>query len=213
MPKLATGSMRIGEIIIFVGKLQLLWFAILFRYLVIGGIFPATAAVIDFLSQSFKDSSDGDGSSNGKKKLLTYRNFQTSAKENFKRANQVGYIALAVLAFLYVDLRLAIVFTKNVYVTVCLAALLVIIAASFLYLIPAIVRYELSLKDSFRQAFFLLLANIPNTIAMLIGMALAGVAGFFIPVLVLLPVPLFLLANAWFSYQGMRKLERANEKS
>ena len=205
MSKLATGSMKVGEIIVFIGKLQLFWFAVLFRYLIIGGIYPASAAVIDFLFQSFKTPDE--------RMPLTFGTFQRSAKENFKRANQVGYLSLGILLFLYIDLRIAFILLRNVYVTVCLGAILVLLAASFLYLIPAIVRYELSLKDSFRQAFFLVLANIPNTIAMLIGMLLALIIGFFIPVLVLVPVPLFLLANAWFSYQGMIKLEKANQKS
>ncbi|MDR0300475.1 MAG: DUF624 domain-containing protein [Streptococcaceae bacterium] len=205
MSKLAMGSIKIGETLIFIGKLQLFWFAILFRYLIVAGIYPATAAVIDFFFQSFKEPSE-------KAKVLSFQTFRESARENFRRSNQVGYIALLVLLFLYMDLRIAIVFTRNIYISVCLGALLFIIATSFLYLIPAIVRYQLSLKNSFRQAFFLLLANIPNTIAMLIGMSLAGVFSFFIPVLALIPVPLFLLANAWFSYQSMRKLERANEK-
>ena len=47
---------------------------------------------------------------------------------------------------------------------------------------------------------------------MLIGMGIALVASFYIPLLVLVPVPLFLLVNSWFAYQGMRKLEKANEK-
>ncbi|MDR0298812.1 MAG: DUF624 domain-containing protein [Streptococcaceae bacterium] len=205
MSKLATGNMRVGEIIIFIGKLQLFWFIILFRYLIIAGVFPATTAVIDLFFRTFEEN-------NVNSKKLSFSIFKASAMENFKRSNQVGYLGLAALLFLYADFRLALVFTHNVYVTVCLGALLVILASSFLYLIPAIVRYDLSVKNSFRQAFFLLLANIPNTIAMVIGMGLAGLIGFFIPVLVLVPVPLFLLANAWFSYQSMIKLEKANEK-
>jgi uncharacterized membrane protein YesL len=205
MSKLAVSSMKVGEVIIFTCKLQLFWFAVVFRYFIIAGIFPATAAVIDFLFQAFSaDKPDSE------KTPLTLSAFCTSAKENFRRSNQVGYLSFAILFFLYADMRIAYVLARNVYVTVCLTALMVVIGSSFLYLIPAIVRYELSLKNSFRQAFFLVLANIPNTIAMMLGMVLSLLIGFYIPVLVLIPVPLFLLANAWFSYQGMIKIEKAN---
>lgn len=205
MIKVASGSTKIGEYIIFLAKLQLFWFGIVFRYFIVGGIFPATAAVIDFLFQSFNPKE--------RKKDFNYKAFKQSAQENFKRANQVGYISILALIILGLDLRIAIVFLKNVYLNVCLATLLVIFVGTFLYLIPAIVRYELSLKDAFRQAFFLLLANILNTIAMILGMAIALLISFYIPVLVLVPVPVFLLSNAWFSYQAMLKIEKRNEKA
>lgn len=204
MNKLALSSMKIGDILIFVGKLQIFWFAIFFRYIIFAGLYPATAAVIHFLFKSFEDSTIMH--------KMNFHDFLAIAKDNFKRANQVGYLSGLILFFLFADLRLAFVFAHNIYVTVCLAALMTIFAGSFLYLIPVIVRYNLTLLNAFRQAFFLLLANLVNTLAMLIGMTIALIIGFFIPVLVLIPVPLFLLANAWFSYLAMTKLEKANMK-
>ena len=204
MSKLALGSIRFGECLIFTGKLQLYWFLVVFRYFICGGIYPATAAVIHYLIKSYEGNQEAH--------QLNWKNFLRTAQINLKQSNQVGFLSGFIGIFLYVDLRIALVFTRNIYVTGCLGVLLLLFIGTFLYLIPSIVRYRLTLKDSFRQAFFLLLVNIPNTIVMLIGMGIAIVASFYIPLLVLVPVPLFLLVNSWFAYQGMRKLEKANEK-
>ncbi|WP_429976009.1 YesL family protein [Enterococcus sp. DIV0086] len=206
MNSIGRNSLKLGSVLIFIGKLQMFWFVVVFRYFIIGGIFPAIAAVHACLFDVYR-----------KGEIiveeLSYSEFLIKTKENFKQSNIVGYLSIVILIFLYIDLRISYVFIQNNYITLIIYSLIFIFLGTFLYLIPSVVRYNLNILESFEQAFFLLLASPIYTIAMLLGMLLAVVLGLYIPVLVLVPSILILFSNNWFSYQAMLKLEKANENN
>ncbi|MDR2833617.1 MAG: DUF624 domain-containing protein [Streptococcaceae bacterium] len=183
-------------------KLQFFWFYTFIRYFFLFGFFPATAAVIEQFIQKFQQ----------KNEPLTLENFLEKTQKNFKQANQVGFLSIFILLVLLIDLQITRVIIKNLYLEVLILTIIAVTLGTFLYLLPVIVRYDISLKNSFKQSFFLLLSNIKNTIAMLLGMTLALLLSVSIPVLIFVPVPLFLLSISWFAYLSMRKIEKANQE-
>lgn len=202
MNHVVLGSVRLGEAIIFAIKLQLFWFVAVFRYGVIFGVFPATAAAYECYFEIFKERENIS--------LLTLNQVLKKTKAHVKKANQVGFISLSLFLLLMLDLRITGKLIHNTYVHVILIALLVLFLAVNLYLFPVLIRYDLKVKDIFKQSFFLILCSVPNTLASLFSLAISMYLSILFPLLGLLPVPIFILSVAHFSYQALIRLEEAN---
>ncbi|MGM9903000.1 hypothetical protein A5844_001718 [Enterococcus sp. 10A9_DIV0425] len=200
MDNLTLKSIKLGERLLFIFKLQLFWLIATFRYFVVAGIFPATTVVIEKLHQVFQQS---EGIND-----LTRQNFLKETKAYLKQANQVGYLALLIFIIFFLDLHISAQLIQDHYLHYPLLVLFAVVAVSFLYLFPCLARYELTVINSFKQAFFLVLSNITNTIAMILGIGLVLILLILLPFFIIMPIPLFLLPVAWFSYQAMIKLEK-----
>lgn len=200
MENLTKKSVRFGEIILFIARLQLYWFASVFRLGILTGIFPSTATVIDYLFKSFKDLDDAS--------LLKNRNFIEASKTHFKPANILGFVTLMIGLLLYIDWRISLVFINNWFFQFLLFLLTMVVATTLIYVLPCYVRYTMPLKAYFKQAFFLMLCNIPSSIAIFLGSLLMVVVFLTFPIVTIAPVPLALLPTAWFSYLAMQRLEK-----
>lgn len=200
MENLTRGSIRFGEIILFIVKLQLFWFASVIRYGIVTGIFPSTATVINYLFKSFKDIDDVT--------TIKLRDFLKNSREHFKPANILGFISFFMGAILYLDWRISLVFLNNWFFQIVLFLFSMIAVTTLIYVLPCYVRYEMPINNYFKQAFYLMLCNIPSSFAIFLGSILITIIFLALPVFALAPVPLMLLPMSWFSYQAMLRLEK-----
>lgn len=195
-------SYTLGEQLVFFVKLHIFWLFFSLKGALILGVFPASATVIQALIYSFD-----------KKEIPPhlYQWFSLHYKENFKQANQLGFIYAVIVGILWLDVRVAGSLIKN---PVIHTILIVFFASGILlglHLFPCFIRYELRLRDYFKQSFLLMISSIPQTIAIIVGVFVATAASTFFPILVpLAAVPLFMLPISFFSFQAMQKVEKNN---
>lgn len=184
--------------------LQALWVLYSLKGVVVLGVFPATISVSQVLYRSFKEENLN---------FSIFSEFKDAYNTNFKRSNQVGYIYLLIYLFLYVDLRISNVFIQSIILHTILILLLLIVIALSLYSFIVIIRYELSLKDIFKQSFFVALSVPTHTIAAIVGLVL--IIRFIIKFnlfLVFFGIPLLLLPVIWFTYTGCLKAEEQKKE-
>lgn len=196
------GTYSLGQMILYLIKLQGLWFLFTLRGGIIFGIFPATTAVFDALLYYFKEKAYPS---------KTYDFFKESYKKNFRIPNFLGYIQLVVMLILWLDLRVAGQLMKNRWVHFGLIILFTVALLIGLYLFPAYLRYEMKPIYYFKQSVLLLISNIVETLAILLGMFVALAIATFFPILLLIAsVPMLIFPVCWFSYQAMLKIEKNN---
>lgn len=184
--------------------LQALWVLYSLKGVVVLGVFPATISVSQVLYRSFKEENLN---------FSIFSEFKDAYNTNFKRSNQVGYIYLLIYLFLYVDLRISNVFIQSIILHTILILLLLIVIALSLYSFIVIIRYELSLKNIFKQSFFVALSVPTHTIAAIVGLVL--IIRFIIKFnlfLVFFGIPLLLLPVIWFTYTGCLKAEEQKKE-
>ncbi|MHC5249046.1 YesL family protein [Enterococcus sp. LJL90] len=203
MENLARGSVRIGELILFVAKLQLFWVVSVLRLGIITGIFPSTAAVLEYFYKGFRDLEAVA--------ILKEKAFFAVSKGHFKGANYLGFISVLIGLILYLDWRISSVFIENRFFQIALFIFVSLVVMTLIYLLPCYVRYQMPLKDYFKQAFFLMLCSIPNSFAIFLGSTLIIMLFMMFPVFSLAPVPMLMLPTAWFSHQAMLRLEKQSQ--
>lgn len=192
-------SYRLGDYLLVVIRLHVLWFFFVLRRGIIFGFFPATAAVIRYFFELF-----------AKKPLPAelYRWFKQQTAKNFWRSNQLGWLQIAILLLLWIELRISSTFLQNVFLHFGLTVLFISSLLISFYLLPVFVRYHLPFWAYFKNAFLLMIVSVPQTIAMILGVFLVTFAATFLPILLFIAfIPLLLWPISWFSYQAIQKTE------
>lgn len=206
MDKKTNGMVKVtyslGEFLIALIKLQLLWFFYTCKGGIIFGIFPATVSVMKAFFDLFET-----------KGIPTHfaDTFRQQYQKNFKQSNLLGYVELLLLGILWIDIRVAGQLLKNQGIHIALLILFIFTLLVGLFLFPAFLRYNLKTFHYFKQAFFIVISSFIETLAMVIGIAFITALTTFFPVLMLVAlIPLFVLPVSWFSLQAMRKIEKNN---
>ncbi|GHU39828.1 hypothetical protein FACS1894193_00960 [Bacilli bacterium] len=200
MNSISAKSQVLGNLLIYLLKLQAFFLAFTFLGGVILGIFPSIATVIDYLIHSLDKKQDN--------LKLTFSTFKTRWQSYFKTANILGFSLSAIFLFLMIDLQVSKNFLHSLPLHLMLFALLVLFLGISCYLFPSLSRYDLMPLQHLKQAAFLFLANLITTVAMLAGLLLASALMTLFPILVFIGlVPLLLLPIAHFSLQAMCKVE------
>lgn len=206
MEKKQNGMVKVtysfGEFLINLIKLQFFWLFGTLKGGLIFGLFPATATVIQAFFLLFEKNELPP-------RLFPWFNQQFN--RNFKQTNILGYIESAVLAVLWIDVRVTGQLLKNQVAHLALLLFFVFALLVGLFLFPAFLRYELKTFNYFKQSFFIVISSFVETLAMVIGIVLVTALSTFFPVLILVAlIPLFLFPISWFSLQAMRKIEKNN---
>lgn len=200
MKNLTEKSYHIGEFLLELVQLQMYWLLFSLKGGIILGVFPATATVVQYFLYKFEEKPLEEAS--------LYQWFNIQFKQSFKVTNQLGWISTVVLLVLRIDLQVSRYFIQNKGVHFLLLFLLVLVLGTNLYLFPSYLRYQLTFFQYFKQAFFLFLSTIPETIAMIVGIFLLTMVNVLLPILTVVAlVPLFVLPITWFAYRGMLKIE------
>ncbi|KAF1302119.1 DUF624 domain-containing protein [Enterococcus saccharolyticus] len=203
MKGIIKGSYVLGQRIIDGLILQFLFIVYTLRGGIVLGFFPALASVFQviYLALTHKG---------GKFKST----FQESYKENFRISNQLGFTALTVCLFLWVDLRISGNYIQVPILHYLLILLFILALGTSLFLFPVVCRYSLTYVEYLRQAAILFFTNLIEAIAILVGVFLVVWLYVIFPILLIIAgVPLLLFPIIWFALQAMIKTERKVEMS
>lgn len=179
--------------------LQLLWFLFTLVGLGVFGVFPATAAVYQVVYKWITHHTD----------ISIYRTFKSYYKEYFIRSNIVGLIAVGFTLFLYLDLRISILYIQSLifYYFILLVLFSFLIISLYLYTIQS--RYSLSILNTFKQSFLIAFTSPLETLAMVISLIVILVLFWKLPFLaILVGIPLLIAPLVWFAYQACIKVEK-----
>ncbi len=200
----STKTQILGNLLIYLLKLQAFFLVFTFLGGVVLGIFPSLATVLDYLVHSLDKKQDDLN--------LTFSTYKKRWSSYFKSANLLGFSLSALFLFLVVDLQISKIFLHSLPLHLALFTLLVLLLGIACYLFPSLTRYNLTVLQHFKQAAYLFLANLIPTVAMLAGLLLASALMTLFPILVLIGlVPLLLLPIAHFALQAMLKVEANHE--
>ncbi len=193
---------NLGEFLIALVKLQFFWWYGVLKGGILLGVFPATSAVISLFFQFFQTKEFSS---------QLFVDFKKSYQVAFKKTNLLGFIQTFILAVLWLDIRVAGQLLQNQLIHLFLLIFFVFSLLVGVFLFPVYLRYELSCLNYFKQAFFLMIASIVETIAIGAGIAVVTAITTIFPILMLIAaVPLLLLPISWFSLQAMKKIEANN---
>jgi uncharacterized membrane protein YesL len=195
------GSYNLGLFILGLIKLHFFWLFLVFRYAIILGIFPVTKAIIEFYFQQFKNKD--------KAPSLRYDYFNKLVKKDFSIANILGWTETIIYLFLVLDIYINQHLLNNILIQIILVILLIIVSGTILFQMPVLIRYQLTTKQYFQQAFFMFLASPLETLAIIAGIFMVCLLSALLPILIIIcAIPLFLLPIAWFSFQAINKREK-----
>lgn len=194
-------SYVIGQILIQGALYQLYFLLYALRGVIILGVFPSLAAVFQSLYNQIRH-----GESFKKEAFHQYY------LDYFKIGNQLGYTYLAILSFLWFDLRVSGTFIHSTVLHFILLIFFIFALGTSLYVFPALCRYELTYKQYLQRSIILFLSNLVGTVAMLVGVFVGTFLVTIFPILLFAAtVPIYVLPLVWFGIQGMEKAERKVE--
>lgn len=184
--------------------LQLFWILYSLKGFIILGVFPASASVVKVMYTWFEEKETN---------LSIKEEFSQTYETYFKRSNQIGYIMLLTFAILYVDLRVSNVFIQSIVVHTLLLFLTFLILCVSLYTYTIMVRYDFSLKNIFKQSFFIALSVPIYTFSAAVGLILAVtlMRNYFF-LFFFFGIPLLFLPIVWFTYTGAIKAEEKRKE-
>ncbi|MGO4936289.1 YesL family protein [Fundicoccus sp. Sow4_H7] len=204
--KFVNGIYKLGLFMLELFKLQVWGIVYSFKSFLVLGVFPAISAIFASIMYNLR-TEDEDLTS-----IYNAEQFKQYYSENFKQSNILGYLSLAVILFLYVDLRVSQHFIGNSYLHFFLIVMFVIALSVICYIFPSIVSFDLRTKDHIKQAFYLALCSIKETIAAVLGIGVAIFIMTLFPFLhLLLFVPMYIFPIAWFGDIAIKNLLKRNE--
>lgn len=144
--------------------------------------------------------------------VLSYL-FKNSYKENFKKANQVGWVILLAFTILIYDYYINKNVIENTLVGGILLILLMLLIILTSHLPITLLRFDLSFKYYFKQALLIALSSPFELISVILSILLIEQILFRLPILILfLGAPLLTIPFAWFTYRSIEKIKDKKEK-
>ncbi|UUX35050.1 YesL family protein [Fundicoccus culcitae] len=205
--KFVNGIYSLGSFMIEMIKLQFWGIVYSFKGFIVLGIFPSISAIFGLIMYNLRREDES------LTHIYNADRFKKYYAENFKQSNILGYLSLAAIVFIYVDLRVSQYFIGNRYLHFFLILIMVFVLSIVCYIFPSIVSFDLSVKDHIKQAFFLALCSIKETIAALLGIGVAIFIMTIFPIMyLLLFVPMYIFPIAWFGDIAIKNLMKRNEE-
>ncbi|WP_167578658.1 YesL family protein [Jeotgalibacillus proteolyticus] len=147
-------------------QLNLIWLAHILLGGVILGLFPATVSMFATTRKWLTGGLDSP----------ILKDYHRYYRENFWKANGLGWIYVSLGAFLLFDLHLVTQITGMIALvsTMLLLFLLLIYVFSFLYLFPYYVHFSQSFKQYLIQPFIITVISFKQNILVAIGLIMVG---------------------------------------
>lgn len=109
------------------------------------------------------------GSFAGEYHTFIWQDFKEKTKENFKQGTAVFLIDLITFLLLAFSFIIYYSFGGAVgYIRYIIVVIAIVFAAMHLYIYPMMVSYELKVKDIYKNAFLMTMANLPMNLALMV---------------------------------------------
>lgn len=160
----AGGLYRVGNWIIRLFTLNLLWIFFSLLGLLIFGLFPATVAMYTVVRKWIK----------GNKDIPILRTFWDSYRTNFSKANALGLIQFVIAYIIYIDYMFLNTLSGWVAVllNVILISVLILFSVVILFTFPIFVHYELRIFQYIKTSIIIGISYPIQTILMLLCIVL-----------------------------------------
>jgi len=131
----AGGLYRVGNWIILLGTLNVLWIIFSLLGLIVFGLFPSTVAMYTVVRQCIR----------GKNDLPIFRTYWESYRSNFLKANALGLTLFIIAYLIYIDFIFLNTLTgwPAILLNVILISALILFSVVMLLIFPVFVHYEL----------------------------------------------------------------------
>ncbi|WP_262315799.1 DUF624 domain-containing protein [Lacticaseibacillus parakribbianus] len=201
-------TFKLGQVLLFGIKLQLLWWWWTLRGGIVLGAFPALASCVKLLLRRLESTEDDRFGGEAAQLGAMNREFGLFWRQSFKDANGIGFISGGAIVLLMLDLAVNRVLIRSAVLQYGLIVLLVAALIYLMYILTVFGRYQLSFWQYFRQAFVISVARFTDTLAILVGTMVATALVVLFPALSLVAlVPLYLTPVVWFSLHACRYVE------
>ncbi|MGN8647452.1 YesL family protein [Gracilibacillus sp. HCP3S3_G5_1] len=169
----SNGLYRILEWIMWIMYLNLLWIVMSIAGLVVLGIFPATMALVITIREWCVQEDD----------ISFNKTFFKAYKNNFVKANVIGYVLTVVGYILLIDFQWIIQHTSSFqsFFIVLFIVIGIIFAITLLYIFPTSAHFDLNIRQTFKHAIVLGIFSPFISIAMLVTLFLLQYLWRFIP--------------------------------
>ncbi|SIR22804.1 YesL family protein [Domibacillus enclensis] len=161
MNQVMSGMYRIAEWLMKLAYLNLLWLLFTLAGAVVFGLFPATTALFGVIRKLIM----------GNEEYSLTKTFWLLFKKEFGRSSRLGIIVLVIGYLLYFDVRFlreAEGLLSFLYYPVLVVSFGFIL--TLFYVFPILVHYEASIRQSVKNAFWLMILHPVSTILMMSGM-------------------------------------------
>ncbi|RSL33065.1 DUF624 domain-containing protein [Salibacterium salarium] len=170
--------------------LNLLWLVSSLAGLFVFGAFPALTAMLGVTRKWILDKSE----------IPIVKTYFKQFKNDFWKANAVGWIMIAIGSILYLNFELLLNLSMDFSIVVIFAFYFIIFLFSIvtINIFPLYVHYEASIINQFKNAFIIGMVRIPVTLVLLVlagGIAYLGV---------IMPTVVLFFSGSLLSYTAMR---------
>ncbi|UOQ87312.1 YesL family protein [Gracilibacillus salinarum] len=189
------------HVIIRIAWLNFLWILFTLIGVVAGGIFPATTASISVARKWIQK----------KEVKSVYQAFKQAYRQEFIRANMIGYILVAIAAILFVNYQAILQLGDQIPVFVVFAYYFVIFLFSILalWIFPLLSHYKTTVKEYFKNALIIGITKMPVTITMALVLFIILYVSLELPTMLLFcTVSLIAVAIAYLSVQVFEKIDK-----
>lgn len=154
---------KVGQGLYYLMVLNFLWFVFSFMGLLVGGIFPATAAVCSVQRKQLEKPNQN---------IKIFRTFYRSYKDSFLEANAIGYTMLGLVALCYLDFHYFVSGSGwvDLVASIIFFVLLIVVLAGFSWVFSVFVQYKLRFKDYIKSSIFHSLAHPLHTLLTFIAL-------------------------------------------
>ncbi|MFP3123330.1 YesL family protein [Ectobacillus funiculus] len=206
MQQKAFSILRISDWILKLAYLNALFIAFSFLGCLIGGVFPATTAMLTVIRKWLM----------GDTEIPVFSTFWVSYKKDFLRSNLLGYILtfIGFTLFMYYLLLNQTVSEVAVWLRYPLVIITIIYIVFLLYVFPVFVHYEIKIPQILKTTFLIMSVSPLSTIMLIAaGIILYFTMSNFPGLIPLFGGSLIGFIVMWSSYLAFSHLKRKEEKT
>lgn len=201
------GFYKIGEWVIRLIYVNILWILFTLSGLVIVGFMPSTAALFTVMRKWMKGED-----------FPVFINYWKAFKEEFFKSNLVGFILGVFVLILYWDYQIIKISSSTVFqmLTIAFLVVLVLVSAMCLYIFPVMAQYNFKILEYFKYSFLFAFVSPLSTIIMIIGLFFTCIIMIIVPGL----IPFFgasaiafvIMASANLAFSKVKNLVQREER-
>ncbi|MCJ8009082.1 YesL family protein [Lederbergia wuyishanensis] len=170
------GLYKLGEWIIRLVYVNILWILFILVGGIALGIMPSTAALFAIMRKWMI----------GDENLPVFKTYWHSYKKEFTQSNIIGLILGILLLIFYIDYRVILISQGASFQILALFLIIILFLFTLmcLYIFPVFVSYELKLVQYFKYSFLFAFASPLSTVFMIIGLFFSCILAIIVPGLI-----------------------------
>ncbi|GGP13261.1 YesL family protein [Oceanobacillus neutriphilus] len=191
---------RITEWITRLAYVNLLWILFTLMGLVVFGAFPATVSLCTVERQWIKKDTN----------VSVWMTFWNTYRNEFLKANAVGYIFLIIGLVIYIDMRVFQGSSNILFSYVSYIFLIILIFYMFvgMFLFPVYVHFELKVLQYFKQTFLVAILNPFAIVSIAVSILITYFIMFYMPpLLIFFGISVLAFITMWLTLRSIDKLQ------